>query len=657
MPTETVKVCARFRPRNKIEELKNENPEELISLNDDGASINITMEKGKKPRTFTFDVIFPTNTTQAQVFEIMGKNVVDNVLNGFNSTLFAYGQTGAGKTFTLVGKLDKPDLFGVIPRAGRYLFECLEANKELQNYVVKMNVCEIYLEKLKDLLKPSAKELQVRVKKNGSTYIEGIHEEYVKNLDEVFNLMNMGFSNRSVASTNMNAESSRSHCVFCFKVKQTLSDGQIRNSRLYVCDLAGSERVAKTGAKGSVFEEAKAINASLSALGNVINALSEGAKHMPYRDSKLTFLLKDSLAGNTKTVLFIAATLDSWNIEETVSTMRFAERAKKIKNKVICNRNFSPAQMKKIVAKQKEVIIEACELFQSMVKCQFQTKKCQVPTAEFLSKLKSMLKEEMPTATELKVDEFTEADAKAMAASNKKKDTAKKDADGDEEVAEVESDDEEEITSHETHKMGGEFAEAEAKFDNIIKELEDDIKKKKIQIMRNKDTFTNLEKKLEADEKEMMFFQAEYEKLPPKQKSKAKKKVVKEVPKTEEELVAKFKRDLRVYKYTLDLTRKEWKKNQTLALEKMNAHRKVIAKYKDDKVMLLNIVSDLESKLNEANRRLVEGQQQQKKANQMLGYDVTKHKLAHDDVPVPVHLHDNITLDSKQSDALAAFKS
>jgi hypothetical protein len=129
------------------------------------------------------------------------------------------------------------------------------------------------------------------------------------------------------------------------------------------------------------------------------------------------------------------------------------------------------------------------------------------------------------------------------------------------------------------------------------------------------------------------------------------------VPKTEEELVAKFKRDLRVYKYTLDLTRKEWKKNQTLALEKMNAHRKVIAKYKDDKVMLLNIVSDLESKLNEANRRLVEGQQQQKKANQMLGYDVTKHKLAHDDVPVPVHLHDNITLDSKQSDALAAFKS
>ena len=146
--------------------------------------------------------------------------------------------------------------------------------------------------------------------RNGSTYIEGIHEEYVKDLDEVFNLMNMGFSNRSVASTNMNAESSRSHCVFCFKVKQTLSDGQIRNSRLYVCDLAGSERVAKTGAKGSVFEEAKAINASLSALGNVINALSEGAKHMPYRDSKLTFLLKDSLAGNTKTVLFVAATLD-----------------------------------------------------------------------------------------------------------------------------------------------------------------------------------------------------------------------------------------------------------------------------------------------------------------------------------------------------------
>merc|ERR1712224_890730 len=122
---------------------------------------------------------------------------------------------------------------------------------------------------------------------------------------------------------------------------------------------------------GSVFEEAKAINASLSALGNVINALSEGSKHMPYRDSKLTFLLKDSLSGNTKTVLFIAATLDSWNIDETISTMRFAERAKKIKNKVVVNRNFSPAQMKKIVGQQKQLIIECCELFQSMIKCNF----------------------------------------------------------------------------------------------------------------------------------------------------------------------------------------------------------------------------------------------------------------------------------------------
>jgi len=663
MPTETVKVCARFRPRNKIEALKNENPEELITLNDDGASIDICMEKGKKPRTFTFDVIFPTNTNQKQVFDIMGKSVVDNVMNGFNSTLFAYGQTGAGKTFTLVGKLDTPELFGVIPRAGQYLFECLESNKELQSFVVKMNVCEIYLEKLKDLLRPSAKELRIRVKKNGATYIEVIHEEYVKNIAEVFNLMNMGFSNRSTASTNMNAESSRSHCVFCFMVKQTLTDGQIRNSRLYVCDLAGSERVAKTGAKGSVFEEAKAINASLSALGNVINALSEGAKHMPYRDSKLTFLLKDSLAGNTKTVLFVAATLDSWNIEETVSTMRFAERAKKIKNKVVVNRNFSPAQMKKIVAQQKDVIIEACELFQSMIKAKFQAKKCQVPTAEFLGKLKKMLKEEMPEAKSLKEDAFTEADAKAMADKNKadaKGKAEKVDADGDVVVEEVESDEEDGPSSGGNGaRMGSDYEKLESEMDAKIKAIKDDIKTKKIQIMRHKDTATNFTKKLEADKKEMEFFKAEYDKLPPtrKEKKKKKKKVVQELPQTEEEIIAKFKRDLRVYKYTLDLTRKEWKKNQTLALEKMNAHRKVIAKYKDDKVMLLNIVSDLESKLNEANRRLVEGQQQQKKANQMLGYDITKGNLADDDVPTPMHLHDNNTLDNKQANALKTFTS
>jgi len=647
-------VCARFRPRNKIEELKNDNPEELITLNEDGMSLDIIMEKGKKPRTFVFDMIFPVGTNQSQVFDMMGKGVVDNVMNGFNSTLFAYGQTGAGKTFTLVGKLDNPELFGVIPRAGQYLFEQLNSNEELDSFVVKMNVCEIYLEKLKDLLKPSPKELQVRVKKNGSTYIEGIHEEYVKDLEAVFNLMNIGFKNRSVAATNMNAESSRSHCVFCFTVKQTLKDGQIRNSRLYVCDLAGSERVGKTGAKGSVFEEAKAINASLSALGNVINALSEGSKHMPYRDSKLTFLLKDSLSGNTKTVLFIAATLDSWNIDETISTMRFAERAKKIKNKVVVNRNFSPAQMKKIVGQQKQLIIECCELFQSMIKCNFAPNKCDVPNSEVLKKLKKSLKEEMPKGGKaLKVDEYTAADAAKAEEAAKKGASGGDDGDDDVDAPEIESDDEDE--GGDALGDNSDLNKIEAEWDAKIEAIKKEMSKTKIGIMRTKDAHKNLTKKLDADKKEMEFFKKEFEKLPPKSKRKQKKKQVEEAPKTESEIIAKFKRDLRVYKYTLDLTRKEWKKNQTLALEKMNAHRKVIAKYKDDKIMLLNIVSDLESKLNEANRRLREGQEQQKQANAILGYDFTKGQLAQDDVPTPQNLHDVKSLDNKQTSALKNF--
>jgi chromosome segregation ATPase len=206
--------------------------------------------------------------------------------------------------------------------------------------------------------------------------------------------------------------------------------------------------------------------------------------------------------------------------------------------------------------------------------------------------------------------------------------------------------------------IGGDknYDKIEAEYDEKINKIQKDMSKAKIGIMRIKDAHENLKKKLDSDKKEMEFFKKEYEKLPPKDKRKSQnKQVVEEAPKTEAEIIAKFKRDLRVYKYTLDLTRKEWKKNQTLALEKMNAHRKVIAKYKDDKIMLLNIVSDLESKLNEANRRLREGQEQQKQANAILGYDFANSKLASDDVPTPQNLHDVKSLDNKQTDALKNF--
>lgn len=242
---------------------------------------------------------------------------------------------------------------------------------------------------------------------------------------------------------------------------------------------------------------------------------------------------------------------------------------------------------------------------------------------------------------------------KQLQLQQQKKKTGGDDEDvADEDVEDEIEDDEDEGEAPAESKVSKLEEEYNTKIENTKKKIAE----LKISIMRSKEDIKNVEKKMVDDKKEMEFFRKEYEKLPPKDQRKPKKpkKAMEKAPQTEEEMIAKFKRDLRVYKYTLDLTRKEWKKNQTLALEKMNAHRKVIAKYKDDKIMLLNIVSELEAKLNEANRRLREGQEQQKKANQLLGYDFTKHAAPSDCVPVPKGLHQN-KLDDKKNDALKAF--
>jgi len=349
MPAEAIRTFSRFRPRNKAEMLNNENPKEVIWIRNNQTA-EVEMPETKKKRKFTFDHIFPLDATQSQVFDVLGTSIVENVLNGFHSTLFAYGQTGAGKTFSLVGKLDNPNLFGLMPRCASYIVNRLDKNPEVVKWDLQLQACEIYLEQVRDILVKSNKSLNIRQKKNGETYIEGISQKTVKTTQEIFELMNTAFSNRATASTNMNSESSRSHCAFCIFVNQEWSDGQKKRARLYIIDLAGSERVSKTGAKGAVFEEAKAINSSLTALGNCINGLSTGKKHVNFRDSKLTYLLKDSLKGNCKTALLVAMTMDDWNLDETVSTLRFAERAKQIKNKVKINRDYSPAELKKLIA-------------------------------------------------------------------------------------------------------------------------------------------------------------------------------------------------------------------------------------------------------------------------------------------------------------------
>jgi len=667
MPDVSIKVVARFRPRNKIEAMKNDNPREVIWLNDDQKSISIQEDPNNKPKLYNFDLVFPTSTNQISMFDLVGKEIVDNCLAGFNSTLFAYGQTGAGKTFSLVGKLDNPDLFGIIPRAGSYLFDHIENDSSITDFAIQMMVFEVYCEKLQDCLNPGGPELKVRQKRSGATYIENVKSEYVKNLDEVFSLMTIGFSNRATAATGMNAESSRSHCIFCFMIKTTNTTGQVKEGRLYICDLAGSERVSKTGATGQIFEEAKAINGSLTALGNVIGALSSGKSgHVPFRDSVLTFLLKDSLQGNTKTVLLVAATLDDWNLEETISTMRFAARAKMIKNSVKSNKNYSAAQLKKIVAAQKKQIIDCVTLCHQVMAADYEEGKCAAPTVEILEALKAALGEDMPAeGAELVEKEFVEREAKAdddedgeigiddeeadkpaapaKAAKAKGEDGDIFDNDDDEDGSDIFDDDEDDDVADAAiaKMMGGgvDLDALEAQANTEIAEYKEKIATLKIESMKLTHEIEDCDKNKKSSEKDVKFYKRELAARPPPPPSARLKKNDDESL----DIVAKLKRDLRVYKYTLDLTRQEWSKNQKLALEKMQAHRNVIGKYRSDKQMLLGLVTELEAKITEANRRLSVGSRAQKRANEMLKkFTNAREAINH--------------LDKDKTNALAAFK-
>jgi len=611
MPAEAIKTYSRFRPRNKAEMLNNENPKEVIWIRNNQTA-EVEMPETKKKRKFTFDHIFPLDTTQPQVFDVLGTSIVENVLNGFHSTLFAYGQTGAGKTFSLVGKLDNPNLFGLMPRCASYILNRLEKNPEVVKWDLQLQACEIYLEQVRDILVKSNQTLNIRQKKNGETYIEGISQKSVRSTQEIFELMNTAFSNRAVASTNMNAESSRSHCAFCIFVNQEWSDGQKKRARLYIIDLAGSERVAKTGAKGAVFEEAKAINSSLTALGNCINGLSTGKKHVNFRDSKLTYLLKDSLKGNCKTVLLVAMTMDDWNIDETISTLRFAERAKQIKNKVKINRDYSPAELKKLIETNKKHLIRIAEMMLSFQKENFAKNKCEKPTRKFLQDMKDLLKEEFPKGGKVLEEKEMTAEMKSSASSGGKKGTKKTGKKG-----------------KKGKKGGKNDVSISLGGDADVMKREKEARISKIQADDDKISKEHEKWQAKVDaqrvkEKEIAKKTAEYKEALDNVPIGGDDGLLPEVNIEEDENdspeITKYKRDLRVYKYTLELTRKEWKKNQKMALDKMNAHRKVIQKYKEDKHVLLNIVADLEEKLNEANSRLRDARQQQEEINRILGY-------------------------------------
>ena len=302
------------------------------------------------PKTFTFDAVFSERSTQRQIYDVCAAPVVQSVLEGYNGTIFAYGQTGAGKTHTMEGSSENEELKGIIPNAIQHIFDHVSLNTSNEKYLIRASYFEIYNEEIRDLLSYNSNiRLELRESNDLGVYVKDLKSFVVKSITEVEKLLSDGKKNRSVGSTMMNQTSSRSHSVFSIVIECCSShqDGHIRVGKLNLVDLAGSERQTKTGAAGIRLKEATKINLSLSALGNVISALVDGKpKHVPYRDSKLTRILQDSLGGNTKTVMCANAGPADYNYDETLSTLRYASRAKSIKNKPRINEDPKDAMLR-----------------------------------------------------------------------------------------------------------------------------------------------------------------------------------------------------------------------------------------------------------------------------------------------------------------------
>jgi kinesin family protein 5 len=254
--------------------------------------------------------------------------------------------------------IDDKEGRGVIPRIVEQIFESILSSPLNIEYTVRVSYMEIYMERIRDLLQPQNDNLPVHEEKNRGVYVKGLLEIYVSSVQEVYEVMRRGGNARAVAATNMNQESSRSHSIFVITITQkNVETGSAKSGQLFLVDLAGSEKVGKTGASGQTLEEAKKINKSLSALGMVINSLTDGkSSHIPYRDSKLTRILQESLGGNSRTTLIINCSPSSYNDSETLSTLRFGMRAKSIKNKAKVNAELSPTELKAMLGKAKTQI-------------------------------------------------------------------------------------------------------------------------------------------------------------------------------------------------------------------------------------------------------------------------------------------------------------
>ncbi|XP_053191178.1 kinesin-like protein KIF6 [Scomber japonicus] len=366
MVKQTIQIFARIKPTKKTTTVYSVDNEEQT-----GAALEFMVPRDladgfvnnkRECYKFRFQKVFDQAAKQEDIFEKIAKPVADSVLAGFNGTIFAYGQTGSGKTFTITGGAERYSDRGIIPRTLSYLYECFSQDSGVV-YSTHISYLELYNETGYDLLdsRHEASRLEdlpkvmIMEDPDQNIHLRNLSLQQSANEEEALNLLFLGDTNRMIAETPMNQASTRSHCIFTVHLcRREPGSATLRRSKLHLVDLAGSDRVSKTGLNGQLLTEAKYINLSLHYLEQVIIALSEKNRtHIPYRNSMLTSVLRDSLGGNCMTTMIATMAVDKRNLDESISTCRFAQRVAVIKNEAILNEELDPALL--IVRLKREI--------------------------------------------------------------------------------------------------------------------------------------------------------------------------------------------------------------------------------------------------------------------------------------------------------------
>ncbi|KAL8218270.1 hypothetical protein R6Q57_021643 [Mikania cordata] len=420
-----VRVAVRLRPKNTEEFLSDADFFDCVEPQPELNKLKLKKNNWSS-ESYRFDEVFTESASQKRVYEAVAKPVVEGVLNGYNGTIMAYGQTGTGKTYTL-GKLGKDDASerGIMVRA----LEDIISGASLTSDSVDISYLQIYLESVQDLLAPEKVNIPiVEDPKSGEVSVPGAAVVNIQNVDDFLHLLQIGEANRHAANTKMNTESSRSHAILMVSFRRFVNDKEentsfqgkndsnvfvgghvvptVRKSKLLIVDLAGSERLDKSGSEGHLVEETKFINLSLSSLGKCINALAENSPHIPTRDSKLTRLLRDSFGGSARTSLIVTIGPSSRHYTETASTIMFGQRAMKVVNFVKLKEEFDYESLcrqlenqidiltKEVDRQQKSKADNALRLENNLRECQNsfeEAKKSLVARCEFLERDKSQL--------------------------------------------------------------------------------------------------------------------------------------------------------------------------------------------------------------------------------------------------------------------------